>query len=232
MSRSTRSGPQHSTARAFVRVGWASFVEKLHRYATATLRLAAIDAERAGVVEAVDLVNTLVERGLSGTLSWDLPEHATEVEIIGYACTKLYGMRSTLRRKDAFTVGGDEAIEERADEAPDALELLAEQRGIAEVLRAFEHDPEALAHVREMLAGSKRAEIVEELGCTADRADAVRKRIIRGIEALCARMNDQSEDEPPSSGPRGSYHEPQATEERQGAAPEPHRGAGRAGRRR
>jgi hypothetical protein len=231
MSRSTRSGPDDSTARAFARVGSKSFLEKLHRYATGTLHLAAIDAERADVVEAVDLVNTLVERVLDGTLIWALPEHATEEEVVGYACKKLYGMRSTLRRKAAFTLCDEGALDEQACDAPDALEMLFEQRVIADLLRAFEHDAEAQAYIGEVLAGKTRAEIVDGLGCTPERANAVRKRILRGITALDARMNDESEAEPPSSGPRGRHHEPQTTEERQGTPPEPPRGAGRAGHR-
>ena len=229
MSRSIRSGPDDRTARAFVRVGFPKLLAKLHRYATGTLRLAAMDADRAGVVEAVDLVNTLVAKGLDGTLIWTLAEHATDDEIVGYACRKLYGMRSTLRRKAALTLCDDgDTPDVQADEAPSALDLLVAQGAIAEVVRAFEHDAEASAHLERMLAGAKRADIVDDLGCTPEHADVVRKRILRGIAALCARMNDEREDEPPSSGPRGRTHEPQATEERQGAPPEPHRGAGRA----
>ena len=40
-----------------------------------------------------------------------------------------------------------------------------------------------------------------EVGCTAEHADVVRKRIFRGIAAHARRMNDDSEDAPPSSGP-------------------------------
>ena len=225
MSRSIRSGSDDSMARAFVRVGWTKLLSKLHRYATGTLRTAAIDADRADVIEAVDLVNTLVMKGLDGTLDWSLPEHATDEQIIGYACTKLYGMRSTLRRKSAFMLRDDgDAIEEHADAGPSALELLAAQGEIAEVLRAFEHDAEASIHIKLMLEGKTRAEIVEELGCTRERANVVRKRITRGIAALCA-GNNESEDEPPSSGSRGIYHESQTTQERQGAHAEPRRGA-------
>jgi hypothetical protein len=232
MSRSTHSGPHDSAARAFARVGFPSLLKKLYRYATGTLRLAAVDAESAGVVETVDLVNTLMEKSLSGTLIWTLPENATDEEIVASACNKLYGMRSTLRRKAALTPGDDDALDELADEAPDALELLVARGAIEDAARALEHDAEASAHLREMLEGKKRAEIVRKFGCSAEHADVVRKRIMRGIAALGAGMNDESEDGPPSSGPRGSYHEPQATEERQGAPPEPHRGAGGARRRR
>src|SRR5690242_9236844 len=122
MGRSINSGPDDSTARAFVRVGFPRLLARLYRYATGTLRLAAIDADHAGDVEAVDLVHTLVEKGLSGTLTWTLPEHATDDEVVGYACSKLYGLRSTLRRKaDLTRRDDDDALEERADEAPGAL---------------------------------------------------------------------------------------------------------------
>jgi hypothetical protein len=212
-------------------VGWTNVWTRLHRYATATLRLAAIGAERADVVEAGDLVNTLVEKGLDGSLSWTLPEHASNEEIIGYACAKLHGMRSNLRR-DASRAVYDDAIDERPDEGPDALALLSERRRIATVIEAFAHDVEASSVIRMMLGGMKRAEIMMELRISAEHADVVRKRIARGIAALDAGMDKDDGDEPPSSGPRGRHHDPQATEERQGAPPEPHRGAGGAGRRR
>ena len=226
MSPSRPPGPTDSPARAFLRVGLPNLAQKLYRYATSTLGLAAVDAERAEVVEAVDLVNTLVEKSLEGTLSWTLPEHATDEEIVAYACNKLYGMRSTLRRKAAFTLHDDDALAELADEAPRALDLLVGQSEIAEVTRAFEHDAEASVYLRETIAGKTRAEIMAALGCTADRADVVRQRIVRGMAALRATMNDHTEPEPRRSGVRGTYHEPQATEERQGAAREPLRGAG------
>jgi len=225
MDRPKPSGSDDSAARAFARVGFPKFLAKLYRYATGTLRLAAIGAESADVVEAVDLVNALVEKGLDGRLDWALPEHATDDEVVGYGCTKLYGMRANLRR-DAARFVCDDALDALADEAPDALARLQEQRGIAEVLRAFEHDAETSAHVREMLAGKTRTEIASALGCAPAHADVVRRRILRGMAALRTRMNEDSEDGPPSSGPRGIYHEPQATEERQGAAREPLRGAG------
>ena len=231
MSPSTRPAPADTPARAFVRVGFPTLLAKLYRYATGTLHLARIDADSADVVEAVDLVNALVETGLRGRLTWDLTEEATDEQIVAYACKKLYGMRSNLRKKAARMVGDDDArdaLDELPDEAPDALERFAEHRGIADVVRALAHDPEASAHLTRMLEGKDRAEIVYELGCTPERADVVRKRISRGI----ARMNDESEAGPPSSGPRGTYHEPQATEERQGAAREPLRGARGAWRRR
>jgi hypothetical protein len=230
MSPSTPSAPAETPAQAFVRVGFPKLLAKLYRYATGRLHLAGVDAERAGVFEAADLVNTLVVRGLSGDLKWPLGEDATEAQVAAYACKKLYGMRSTFGRKNGHTLGDDDALDALADESPDALELLVEQRGLADLLRAFEHDDEASAHLSEMLTGKTRAEIVDALGCTEERANAVRRRIVRGVTALSARMNDDSEAEPPSSGPRGRYHELQATEERPGAPPEPHRGAGGARR--
>jgi hypothetical protein len=232
MDRRKPPGSSDGAARAFARVGWTRLLARLHRYATGTLRLAALEDGRADTVEAVDVVNTLVERGLSGSLAWTLPEHASDDEIVRYACSKLYGMRSTLRRQAAWNVGDDDALNALADEGPDAFALLLEQRGIAELRRAFGPDAEASAHLERMLEGSKRAEIAAELGCSVEHADLVRRRILRRIAALRADTNDQREDEPPSSGPRGTYHEPQATQERRGAAPEPHRGAGGAGRRR
>ena len=61
-----------SSARAFARVGWPSIWAKLYLYATCTLRLATIDAETAGVVEAADLVSMLFVKSLDGKLGWTL----------------------------------------------------------------------------------------------------------------------------------------------------------------
>lgn len=230
MNRPTRSGSDNSAARAFACVGFPTLLAKLYRYATGTLGLAAIDAESAGVVEATDLVNTLVERGLGGTLPWSLPDHATTEQIVAHACMKLYAMRSALRKTAAYA-RGDDALDERADEAPDAFARLSGERAIADVVRAFEHDAEASAHIAKMREGKTRKDIASELGCTAGRVDVVRNRIVRGMTALRESANDNGEDEPPSSGPRGSYHA-QATEERRRADAEPHRGAGGAGGRR
>jgi hypothetical protein len=212
-------------------VGVPNLLTKLYRYATVTLHLAAIGADRADVVEAIDLVNTLVTKGLDRRLLWTLDDDASDDAVVAYACKKLYGMRSTLRRKAALRDDLD-AVEEQVDEGPDALELCIDRRGIAEALRAFEHDAEASAYLQEMLAGRTQPEIARELGYTPTHAETVHKRVTRGIAALRARMDTQSEDEPPSSGPRGTTHDLQATEERQAAPPEPHRGAGGAGRRR
>jgi hypothetical protein len=185
MSRPMPFKPDHSAARAFARVGWAKLVAKLHGYATGSLRLAAVGAEHAGVFEASDLVNTLVEQSLDGTLGWTLPGHATEEEIVGLACMKLSGMRWTLRRRAARELG-DDALDERVDPSPDALARLMAQRGLADLARVFQQDAEASAYVRGMLAGNKREEIMAELGLTAERADVVRKRILRGLAATCA----------------------------------------------
>ena len=198
-SRPSPSGSNHGAARAFARVGWPKVWARLLRYATSTLGLAAIGARRAGVVEAADLVSTLVMLALSGTLDWSLSEDATDEKIIHCACTKLYGMRSTLRRQAARTVY-DDALDERPDPCADALARLVEARGLAALERLFEHDAEASAHLEEMLERKTRLEIADKLGCTLIHVDTVRKRIVRGIVAYARRMNDDGEDEPPSSG--------------------------------
>jgi hypothetical protein len=192
MNRTQSSGSEYSAARAFARVGLERLLAKLYLYATGTLHLAAIGAERGGVVEAGDVVNTLIEKGFSGTLAWTLPEDATEEQIVGLACMKLRGMHWTLRRQAARTLG-DDALDERADPSPDALARLMVERGLADLAGAVQHDAEATAYLRGMLAGETRAEIADELGWTADRAKVVRKRILRGVAALSARMNEDSE---------------------------------------
>jgi hypothetical protein len=193
----TPSGPNDSAARALARVGWTKVWRRLYRYATTTLGFAAIDAKRAGVVEAADLVNTLLVLALLGRLDWNLPEHATEVQIIHAACTKLYGMRSNLRRNAAWTVH-DDALDERPDPCADALARLMEARGLAALERLFEHDAEASAHLEEMLDRKTRQEIAEKLGCTLLRVDTVRKRIVRAIAAYARSANDDSEDAGPA----------------------------------
>jgi hypothetical protein len=198
----TPSGAIPRAARALARVGWPKVWARLLRYATSVLRLAAMDAESAGVVEAGDLVGALFEKSLDGTLAWTLQERATDDEIVAYACTKLFGMRSTLRRKAARTVC-DDALDERPDPGPDALARLMVKRGVVDLERVFERDGEASAYLREMLDGETRPEIVRTLGWPVARAKVVRWRIVRRTQALYAETNDDREDEPPSSGPRG-----------------------------
>jgi hypothetical protein len=183
------------------------------------------------VDEAADLVDALILKILDGKLDWDLPEHAADDDVIAYLCTKLYGRCSSLRRRAARTLS-DEALDQRADEAPDAFERLSAEREIAYLARAFAEDAEALAYIGQMSLGKARAEIAEALGWTVQRAKVVRNRIRRTVEARGAAMNDNGEAGPPSSGPRGDLDETQATEERRGAAPERHRRAGGAGGRR
>jgi hypothetical protein len=227
----TPSGSDDRAARAFARVGWTKLLAELYRYARDTLRLAAIDAERKGLVEAMEVVNILAEASLGGTLPWDQPEDATGEQIIGLACKKLDGVCWTLYRRAARTCY-DDALEERPDLGKDALARLIEERGLSDLESALRHDADATVYLEEMLAGRKRAQIASRLGWDAQRAKVVRNRIVRRVRALYAATNDDnSEDEPPSSGPRGSCHV-QTTEERPRTHPEPHRGALGAGRRR
>jgi hypothetical protein len=194
----TPSAPSSSAARAFARVGWPKGWARLLRYATGTLGLAATGATRGGVVEAADLVSTLFVGALSGTLAWSLPEHATEEQIIGYACMKLHGMRSTLRRQAART-SPDDALDERPDPGPDALARLVREQGIVDLQEIFAHDGEASLYLREMLRGEARADIMRTLGWTLRRANTVYTRIIRGVAAHARKANDDREGEPPSS---------------------------------
>jgi hypothetical protein len=181
-----------SAARAFARVGWPKVWARLYRYATGTLGLAAIDARRGRVFEAADLVNALCVRALLGRLDWSLPEDATDKQIIGSACTKLHGMRSTLRRKAARTVC-DDALDERPDPGPGALARLMKARGSVDLEAAFAHDAEASVYVGEMLKGEARADIMDTLGWTPKRANAVYMRIMRRVAALAQRTNDDGE---------------------------------------
>ena len=192
--------PNYTAARAFARIGWPKVWARLYLYATSTLRLAAIDAESAGVVEAADVVITLLVTSLDGALGWTLPEDATEEQILGLACAKLSGMRWTLQRQAARTVSYDDALEEREDPGPDALARLVAKRGFADLERLFEHDAEGWAYFAEMLDGKTCPAIASTLGCTLEQGDTVRRRVVRRTAALCRTMNDDSEDEPPSSG--------------------------------
>jgi hypothetical protein len=166
-------------------------------------------------------------KSLAGEMTWDLPADASNEQIVSYACSKLYGMRSTLRRR-ADVARRDDAPDERPDEGPDPGEQIEEHEVVAAALRAFEHDAEGLIYVRRTLAGDTRAEIVAALGPGSQDVQFVRRRVIRRLAALRAKMNTEREDGPPSSGPRGSYHALQTPEERQGATPQPDRRAGRA----
>jgi hypothetical protein len=198
-------------------------MQKLCHHAT-KLGLAPIDAEVAGRIEAVELVNMMFDAGLAGRLPFDLPEEATEEQAVRYLSKRLGWMCRTLFHHDARTVG-DEALD---DPTPDAFERLSGLRMRAGVIAAVAHDPEASAYLDELREGQTREQIASGLGMTIDHAKAVRKRIARYAEAT---MNDNGEDEPQSSSPRGDHHVPTA-EERRGAPPQPHRGAGCARRRR
>jgi hypothetical protein len=204
-----------------------SVTQKLYRYAVTRLGLAPIDAEVAGRVEAIELVNMMFERGLAGARRCNLPEDATEEQAVRYLSTRLRWTWVTLVRQDARSAC-DEELDELPDETPDAFERLSGLRMRASVIAAVAHDPEASAYLEELREGNTREEIASRLGMTIDHAKAVRKRIARYAEAA---MNDDGEDEPPSSGPRGDHHGPTA-EERRGAPPEARRGAGGARRRR
>jgi hypothetical protein len=230
MGRSKPSETGEAAKRAFERVGGEKLLAALRSYAVRKLGFAPAGAATAGVDEELDLVGALVVKGYACELEWDLPDGATDEEVIAKACSKMRGMRSTLRRKAARHQGDADALDEVADGAPGADELLHMRRVVEDVPRVFAHDPEASAHFALMLGGAKRCEIMDELRCTERRAETVRERIRRGLAAYGDGMNDEREDEPPSSGPRGRCHEPQATEERQGAPPEPRRGARRTGR--
>ena len=78
----TPSGPDHSAARALARVGWTKVWARLLRYATSVLRLAAMDAESAGVVEAGDLVGALFEKSRAGTKVRKHPEFLPYLRIM------------------------------------------------------------------------------------------------------------------------------------------------------
>jgi len=229
MRRPSSSQPNPAAARAFARIGYKILVAKLYRYATHKLGLPAIDAQIVGLVEAIELVNMVILKILDGTLAWGLPEHATDAQVFHDVHGKMRGVLSALRRRGARAVY-DDALDELADEGADAFARLSEERGLADLEQALEHDAEASAYLQKMRQSKERAQIADELGMTVEHAHVVHKRIIRAAEALYAAMNDD-EDEPPSSGPRGSYHV-ETTEERRGAPHEPRRVAGRAGRRR
>jgi hypothetical protein len=192
----TPSEPDYSAARAFARVGWPKVWARLLRYATGTLGLAAIGARRAGVVDAADFASTLVVWALGGTLAWSLPEDATDERILRYACTKLYGMRSTLRRQAART-SPDDAIDERPDPGPDVLARLMKERRLGDLERFLEGDAEASAYLDGMLANETRAEIARRLGWPVRRAQVVRVRLLRRLAAHAQRTNDDGEDRPP-----------------------------------
>jgi hypothetical protein len=172
-------------------VGFSNLSAKLHRYATGTLHLAAVGAQRAGVFEASDLVNTLLLKGLAGELPWALPEDATEDDIVRHACKMLHSMCANCHRHAALAAGDDDAIDGLRDGAPDALAGLIARRQVAEVVEACAPDAEASVYLRMTLAGEKRADIIEALGCTEKHADVVRKRIGRVVAALHAKERNR-----------------------------------------
>jgi hypothetical protein len=229
MRRRSLSPSRVAAAKAFRRWCVPSVMLKLCHHAT-KLGLAPIDAEVAGRIEAVELVDIMFDAGLAGRLPFDLDEDATEEQAVRYLSKRLGWMCPTLFHRNVRTVG-DEELDELPDQTPDAFERLSGLRMRARVIAAVAHDPEASAYLDELREGKTREQIATELGMTIDHAKAVRKRIARYAEAHEAAMNNNGEDEPQSSSPRGDHHVPTA-EERRGAPPEPHRGAGGARRRR
>ena len=230
MARPSPSRRNAAAAKTFRRWCVPSVMRKLYRHATTALRLAPIDAEVAGRFEAVDLVDTMFMKGLDGMLRFDLPGDATEERVVRYLCGKLRTTRSTFFQQYARTPH-DDRLDELLDETPDALERLSGLRLAEDRRRAFEHDAEASAFLEQLPENDTRADIAKALGWTVQRVKVVRNRIARTLAAREAAMNDNGEDEPQSSSPRGDHHVPTA-EERRGAPPEPHRGAGGARRRR
>jgi len=204
MDRSRPTQPDEHQAQAFgaavLLVGWTRFVRALTRHAIVKLRLAGINAGRARAYEATDLVNTLILKGLEGTLGWTLRAGAAVDEILRFAYAKLRGIRWTLRRREARFVH-DAPLPEEADASKGALEQLldagAEARAIEDAKRALKDDPEASAYLQKALDGKKRGQIRLELGWTEAEAHIVHKRMLRCIAA--ARMNDEDEDAPQSA---------------------------------
>jgi hypothetical protein len=217
-------------ARAAVRLSEPTLLAKLYRYATVTLHLAAIDAETAGVNEALDLVHTLLERGFAGELPWRLTDAATDDQLVPHACRCLFKMHANLQRRAARSAG-DDALDGMADEAPGAFALLLQREQTWQAKQALARDADVSAQLEGMLEGMSHAQIAAEHGWIKNHAEAVRKRAAYALKALGAKTNHESEDEPPSSGPRGNTHDLQTPEERRGAPDEPHRGDVRARRR-
>jgi hypothetical protein len=209
-------------------------MQELYLYATNRLHLAPIDAEVAdGRLEATELLDMMFDQGLQGMLAFDLPEDATEEQVVRHLSNRLRWMCVTTFRQEVRTVGV-EALDELPDPTPDVEERLSGLRMVQHCKRALQHDAEASAFLEQLEEDKPRAGIAAALGWTVQRVKVVRNRIARSFATLVAReddMDDEREDEPPSSGPRGDYDVPTA-EERRGAPPEAHRGAGGARRRR
>jgi hypothetical protein len=188
-------------------------MQALHVYATNRLHLASIDAEVADSRgEATELLDMLFDQGLQGMLAFDLPEDATEEQVIRYLKKRLRWMCATMLQQDVWTVG-DEALDELPDPTPDAFERLSGLRLVQHCKQALEHDAEASAFLEQLGEDKPRAGIAAALGWTVQRVKVVRNRIARTLATLTAReddMDDDAEDEPPSSGPRGDYDVPAA----------------------
>jgi hypothetical protein len=230
MRRPSPSVPNADAAEVFERWCTPSVMNALYRYAV-SLGLAPIDAERAGRVEAMELVNMMFEHGLAGDFRCTLGEDATQPQAVRYLKKRLFWMWATLFRREVPTVGDDETLDALPDATPDALERLSGYRMCAGVIAAVARDPEASAYFDKMQDCKPREDIARELGMSIGQANAVRKRIARCAEAYRTTLNDNDEDEPQRSSPRGDHHG-QTVEERRGAPPLADRGAGGARRRR
>jgi hypothetical protein len=182
-------------------VGAKRLERELCEHATGPLHMPRAGARRQGVIEAKELVSILFLMAWAGTLVWTPPEDAPDHDVIRYACSKLRGILSTLRRWAARTVC-DDTLAEHADLSPDVLAMLIVCRAFEDLDQALEDDADASAYLPLMREGHERRKIVALLGWTAEHAKVVHERIMRRAAALYRANDNENEDvqaEPPSS---------------------------------
>lgn len=226
--------PDGKAAQAMEDVGWESSLMVLTRYAC-SLGYTGPDAPTGGVVEAMDLVQSLYVRVLAGELAWKLPPDATKKRILGHMCRRLRGMRSDQYRHDeiAPSAGVEELADLVDDDVSDPEEAAVWTSHLENAQSALEEDDEALQLFDACTKGYvEPQEAADYLAWTVLQVRRVRARMMRLFRNEGLATTTDREDEPPSSGPRGGQDESQATEERQGALREPARGAQHPRRRR
>jgi hypothetical protein len=225
--------PDGKAAQAMEYVGWEVSLQRLTRYAC-SLGYTGPDAPTGGVVEAMDLVQTLCERALAGELVWKLPPDATKKRILGHMCRRLRGMRSHQRQHDEVAPSaGEEELAELIDDTSDPEEAAVWTSHLENAQSALEGDDETLQLLDAFTKGyAEPQEAADHLAWSVPQVRRVRARMMRRFRDESLETTTDREDEPPSSGPRGGQDESQATQERQGALREPDRSAQHPRRRR
>lgn len=150
-------------------------------------RLARIHAKRLRGIDWQDLLNSGLERILSGSRQW--PRHLSLwVFLPGVLRSVADEMRKQQRRTEKpasefWGVGDDgtDPIDNLADVTQLPDELLADQEQLAEVESLFEDDEQAYAVILAKMEGFSPAEAMSEFDMTKTEYQSAQKRVRRAF---------------------------------------------------